>query len=164
LPVNTKHLEGAVRPFLHVDSFLVIDRHGLSPYLFSGNGGYPMKYFRYAHWPYAPDDDWYNSNGAVDWRQVGCSYDYLLVTKPYDPNRIGLSTTALAENASAVLLRVAKGSCESDARTQSPVAGATGLKSRISWISCAVARTINASLPPPHLFYWHQVSGSTIIY
>jgi hypothetical protein len=112
LPINTKHLEGAVRPFLHVDSFLVIDRHGLSPYLFSGNGGYPMKYFRYVHRPYAPDDDWYNSNGAVDWQKIGCAYRYLLITKPFDASRIGVQTTMVIENSSAALLDVAVKPCK----------------------------------------------------
>jgi hypothetical protein len=113
LPIYTQHRQGAVAPFLHAGSFAVIDRGALIPYLFSGDLGDPMKYFRYARRPYAPDEEWYNvpPRSAVDWNAVACAYDFLLVMKPFAPSRIGIPTTTLTQNGSAALLSVAKRAC-----------------------------------------------------
>lgn len=113
LPIYTQHRQGAVAPFLHAGSFAVIDRGALIPYLFSGDLGDPMKYFRYAHRPYAPDEEWYNvpQRSAVNWNAVACAYDFLLVMKPFALNRIGVPTTTMSQNGSAALLSVAKQAC-----------------------------------------------------
>jgi len=73
-----------------------------------------MKYFRYRNRPYAPSDLWYWSDPAeaVDWPQVACSYDFLLVLKPYEAARIGLRTEVIADNSSATLLAPAKDACQ----------------------------------------------------
>jgi hypothetical protein len=118
LPVYTRAKEGAVRPFLHAGSFVVIDRRGFIPNLFSGDQGHPMKYFRYTHRRYQPPQSWFESwytntaPGRVDWKQVGCDYDLLLFTKPFDGGRIQLATTTVAENASAALLAPVQRACE----------------------------------------------------
>jgi hypothetical protein len=119
LPVTTV---GQHAPYLHAASSVVIDRAGTIPYLFSANNGNPMVYFRYTHQPYAPAEEWYALRGTdsparVDWHKVGCAYPFLLVTRPYEPARIGLATTKRAENAEAVLLAVNPADC---AATESP--------------------------------------------
>ena len=104
-----------LRPFMHAGSFAVIDRSAVIPYLFSGNRGNPQTYFRYTRMPYAPPPSWYylaeRAATRVDWRAVGCSYDFLLVTKPFELSRIGVPTTPVVENASASLLAVARRGC-----------------------------------------------------
>jgi hypothetical protein len=114
LPVYTRAKEGQVRPFLHAASFVVIDRRGFIPDLFSGDQGHPMKYFRYAHRRYQPSEFWYfkPASGPVDWRRVACDYDLLLVTKPFDADRIQLATTTVAQNASAALLAPVQRICD----------------------------------------------------
>jgi hypothetical protein len=108
LPIYTSGREGAVAPRLHMSSYSVMDRAALEPYLFSGDAGHPMKYFRYSQRPYAPLERWYNAESpvTVDWRAIACSYEFLLVDKPYDPTRIGVPTAPVVENASAALLAI----------------------------------------------------------
>jgi hypothetical protein len=108
LPVSTERKTGNLLRHLHAASFAVIDRHALIPYLFSGDNGSPMKYFRYVHKPYGPDEIWYQSrwDRLVDWLQVSRQCQYLLITKPFDANRIRISTRTVAENDAAALLAV----------------------------------------------------------
>jgi hypothetical protein len=88
----------------------VTDRDGIEPYLFSGDQGQPMKYFRYRDHPYGPHNTWYSFTAqpttadTIDWPTLSCTYDYLLVMKPYIASRIMLSTQLLAENSSGALL------------------------------------------------------------
>ena len=108
LPVYTDKKAGNVLKHLHAGSFAVIDRHALIPYLFSGDNGSPMKYFRYVHRPEAPDEIWYPSHQdlTVDWPQVSRQYQYLLISKPFDAGRIRIRTRTVAENDTAALLAV----------------------------------------------------------
>jgi hypothetical protein len=108
LPVSTERKTGNLLRHLHAASFAVIDRHALIPYLFSGDNGSPMKYFRYVHKPYGPDEIWYQSrwDRLVDWLQVSRQCQYLLITKPFDADRIRISTRTVAENDAAALLAV----------------------------------------------------------
>ena len=108
LPVYTERKLGNVFLHLHVGSFAVIDRHALIPYLFSGDAGHPMKYFRYLHRPAAPDELWYHSgsDSTVDWAQVAREYQYLLIIKPFEADRIRIRTRTVAENDAAVLMAV----------------------------------------------------------
>lgn len=48
-------------PFLHAASFVVLDRGGITPYLFGGDEGDPMLYFRYRSRPYEPKATWYDA-------------------------------------------------------------------------------------------------------
>jgi hypothetical protein len=104
LPVYTLGLQHFVH--LHVASFAVMDRHAQIPYLFSGDRGAPMKYFRYVSRPYAPDELWYHArqDSDVDWAQVRKVYRYLLVMKPFDASRIPVDTRTVAESDAAALL------------------------------------------------------------
>ncbi len=106
LPIYTGVHELTRFPYLHVNSFVVVDRQAMVPYLFAGDQGQPMKYFRYRNHPYAPHNTWYTFTPPqpVDWPTVGCTYDYLLVMKPFDAARIGLPTKVIAQNSSATLL------------------------------------------------------------
>ncbi len=113
LPVHTE----TKRPYLiHVAAHAVIDRSALNPYLFSGNFGDPMTYFRYKSQPYAPDFQWYRAqmqgrHPEVDWNQIACAYDYMLVTMPYDAAFIGVPTREVASNEAAALLAVNPQAC-----------------------------------------------------
>jgi len=104
-----------LKPFMHAASFAVIDRGAVIPYLFSGNRGNPQTYFRYNHLPYAPPESWYYASAlpatAVNWGAVACSYDFLLVMKPFELRRIPIATTPVIENTSASLLAVTKPGC-----------------------------------------------------
>jgi hypothetical protein len=107
-PVYTEKKMANVYTHLQAASFAVIDRKALIPYLFSGDRGSPMKYFRYAHRPYAPDELWYQAHRDrdVDWSQVSRQYQYLLITKPFAAARIPIRTRTVAENDAAALLAV----------------------------------------------------------
>ncbi|HEY6454170.1 MAG TPA: hypothetical protein VIY90_02705 [Steroidobacteraceae bacterium] len=113
LPIYTGVRTPTRRPFLDANAFVVIDRQGVEPYLFSGDQGQPMKYFRYRNRPYAPDKLWYSLTPprAVDWPAVACTYNFLLVVNPYNAARIGLPTTMIAKNSSATLLAPDRAAC-----------------------------------------------------
>jgi len=110
LPVYTHAPEGEVVPFLHAFAFAAIDRDAVVPYLQTGDTGNPQKYLRYRHRPDAPDQLWYGNlpPSPVEWRRVACEYRFLLVTKPFDPARLALTTSLVAENNSASLLAISK--------------------------------------------------------
>jgi hypothetical protein len=110
LPVYTHGREGAVVPFLHVSGFVSMDRAAIEPYVFAGDNGNPMKYFRYNHRPYDPPEIWYGDipRDPVNWRTVARDYDFLVVTKPFDPAVFQLATRKVAENSSATLLAIQK--------------------------------------------------------
>jgi hypothetical protein len=110
LPIYTGGHEGGVSPRLHTHSYIVMDRAALTGYLFGGDAGHPMKYFRYTSRPYSPNLRWYNIDQPipVNWRAIACSYDFLLVDKPYDSSRIPIRSATVAENGSAALLQVAR--------------------------------------------------------
>jgi len=106
LPVYTEDIAGVPLKRLHVASFAVIDRGALIPYLFTGDRGAPMKYFRYLHRPDAPDELWYRRewDSTVNWTEIQREYPYLLVMKPFAAERIRIKTRTLAENDAAALL------------------------------------------------------------
>jgi len=110
LPVYTRGGEGAVVPFLHVSGYISTDRAGIEPYVFAGDNGNPMKYFRYNRRPYDPPEVWYGDipRDPIDWGRVAREYDYLAVTKPYDPSVFKLATHPVAESPSATLLAIEK--------------------------------------------------------
>jgi hypothetical protein len=58
LPVFTAP-QVTVLPLPHASAFVLLDRDGLTPYLFAGNLGDPMSYFDYRKTPYAPVEQWY---------------------------------------------------------------------------------------------------------
>jgi hypothetical protein len=108
LPIYTDERTGIPLERLHFASYAVIDRQALIPYLFAGDRGNPMKYFRYLHRPYTPDELWYRDrmDGTIDWTKVREQYAYLLVMKPFTAARIRLKTHVVAESDSVALLAV----------------------------------------------------------
>jgi hypothetical protein len=66
LPIHTLAKDGELRPMLHAAGYLVADRNVITPYLFSGDRGDPMKYFRYRSRPYWPEEDWYAARKSWD--------------------------------------------------------------------------------------------------
>ena len=113
LPIYTNKRDRPIKSTLHAAAFTVIDRGAFIPYIFSGDKGEPMKYFRYKQRPYAPEETWYvePTPAGVDWHRVACTYGFLLVMKPYDPVRIPIETRSIVENDAAVLEAVAPGAC-----------------------------------------------------
>jgi hypothetical protein len=117
LPVHTETRQPHL---LHAASNIVLDRGAVIPYLFSLESGAPMTYFNYKHPRYAPDHQWYRAqrgggtatDGAVNWNQIDCDYDFLLVTMPFDPHLIGVPTVTVAANEAATLLAVDKRPCK----------------------------------------------------
>ena len=53
--------QATVMPSLHAGAFVVLDRRAITPYLFAGNRGDPMLYFRYRHPSYRPPEIWYDA-------------------------------------------------------------------------------------------------------
>ena len=112
LPITTLKLSG---PYLHAGTAVVIDQRGFVPTLFSANAGDAMKHFRYVRWPYMPTDEgWYGNHLPVDWHKIGCAYQFLIVTQPFDRARIEIPTHIVAANASAALLAVEPSACASN--------------------------------------------------
>jgi len=60
LPVYSLPMVSAM-PLVHAASFVVLDRGGITPYLFGGDDGDPMLYFRYRSRPYEPKWMWYDA-------------------------------------------------------------------------------------------------------
>jgi hypothetical protein len=108
LPIYTGGKNRNLYMNLHVGSFAVMDRHALIPYQFSGDVGSPMKYFRYANLPYAPNEFWYDEKGdlKVDWPRIRATYRYALIMKPFLPTRIPLQGRVVAQNDTAELLAI----------------------------------------------------------
>jgi hypothetical protein len=67
LPVYTQNLY-TMMPLLHVGAYVVLDRDGVIPSLFSRDRGDPMKYFRYRRRPYMLDELWYID--LTDWNKA----------------------------------------------------------------------------------------------
>jgi hypothetical protein len=109
-PVYTRGGEGSVVPFLHVSGYVSMDREAAEPYVFAGDNGNPMKYFRYLHRPYDPPEDWYGEipRPPIDWRSIARDYDFIVITKPFDPNALALATRTVTENSAAALLAIQK--------------------------------------------------------
>ena len=110
LPIYTHGGVGSFFPYLHTSGFVAMDRLAVEPYVFAADNGNPMKYFRYARRPYDPPEDWYGEipRPRIDWSRVARDYDFLLITKPYDPVVLGLPTRPLTENSTATLLEIQK--------------------------------------------------------
>jgi hypothetical protein len=113
LPINTKPKDGRMSPWLHAGSYVVADRAGIVPILFAADRGDAMKYFRYRDKPFAPKESWYldSNENVIDWESVACDYEYVLVSKPFEVERVPFSALVVTENDSAALLAVNRSSC-----------------------------------------------------
>jgi hypothetical protein len=98
-------------PFRHAGAYATLEAHAVTPYLFAGDHEPHLSYFRYLQRPYAPQEIWYGvpaylKAAHVDWPRVQREYRYLLVTTPWDPRKIGVPYTVVAQNDVAALLEV----------------------------------------------------------
>jgi hypothetical protein len=109
-PVYTHGGDGSVVPFLHVSAYATMDRAAVEPYVFAGDNGNPMKYFRYLHRPYDPAETWYGEipRPPIDWLTIARDYDFVVITKPFNPAALAVATRTVAENSSAALLAIQK--------------------------------------------------------
>jgi hypothetical protein len=88
LPIYTRP-HGTYGRLEHADSFVLLDRQALTPYMFAGNLGDPMSYFSYLRPPYAPAEQWYqlqaiwNHSPVLTLRSEGQSYSWRF---RYDPD------------------------------------------------------------------------------
>jgi hypothetical protein len=87
-----------------------MDRAALEPYVFAGDNGNPMKYFRYLNQPYDPPEVWYGDipRDPVDWQRVAREYDFLVITKPFDPAIFKVASRTVADNSTATVLAIQK--------------------------------------------------------
>jgi hypothetical protein len=109
LPVNTRPAMGRYEAFPHAGAFITAESGALTPYLFSAPSQPNIGYFRYLHRLQAPSLFWYTRNDdVVNWEKVRQTYDYLLVTRPYEASRIQLPVEVVRSNDVAVLLRIRK--------------------------------------------------------
>jgi hypothetical protein len=54
----------------------------------------------------------------VAWRPIACTYQYLLIGKPYDVRKLAVATSVRAENESAALLAIHPGPDECQHRVR----------------------------------------------
>jgi hypothetical protein len=106
-------------PFAMASSSVIVDGNAVIPSLYSGDNGNPMLYFRYLHRGYVPQKRWWQFQGdanqpspRVDWKRIGCDYDFILAEQPWDLRLLGVQTSTIVENSSAMLLRLRPGSCQ----------------------------------------------------
>lgn len=109
LPVNTRPAIGRDETFSHAGAFVTAQSGALTPYLFSTPKNPNIGYFRYLKRLPMPSLFWYTRyDDVVNWEKVRQTYDYLLVTQPYDNNRIPLPVDVVRGNAVATLLKIRK--------------------------------------------------------
>jgi hypothetical protein len=89
LPVTTREPVGRINTDHNFALRYIIEKKGLVPYLFSDStSGTQFSYFNYKNYPaYAPVLDWYIKRQDIDWKSIVASYDYLIVTSPYEESR-----------------------------------------------------------------------------
>jgi len=106
LPIFTEGRPGYYM-LLHAGEFAVMDRAAFTPYLFSGDRGFPQVYFRYLNRPYAPPDHWVVRGQSVDWPRLREAWQYLLVVGPVEALSIPYPVVQVRANGNATLLRFA---------------------------------------------------------
>jgi len=108
LSIDTQTRDGNTWPLRHAGTFYASDRKGYTPYLFSQqNASGPSAYFLDLRHIYQPGQEWYQREEMPDWERVAMTYDYVIVTKPWHPERLDLSRLDLHyENAAATVFRV----------------------------------------------------------
>lgn len=108
LSIDAQPRDGNTSPLRHAGAFYAADRHGYTPYLFSQqNGGGPSGYFQDLSTIYRPGQDWYLHKETPEWKKLVETYDYVVITRPWHPERLDLSHLELYyENAVGTVFRV----------------------------------------------------------
>jgi hypothetical protein len=119
LPINTRPDISRYRPFVHAGSFATVDSGAITPYLFAADKDSAMAYFGYHSRDSGPDEYWdinhspagkaagYGDYARV-WHGIQQTYQYLLITVPWDRDRIPIPYTVVTSNEVAALLKVTK--------------------------------------------------------
>jgi hypothetical protein len=107
LAVSTHPYLGRLLPMHHEGSLYAAFREGVAPAVFSSeNGAFP---FFVPREPYAPPPDlWYIRNlPAPKWENIASTYDYLVVSKPFDSSRLPRpAPPVFTENEAAIVFRL----------------------------------------------------------
>ena len=94
----------------HGELYMVYSKGGISPDVFANsNAPNQFPYFTYRTPSYSPGPFWYvrELDATVQWDRIAVSYQYMLITKPYDPARIKLvPIRTIFENDSAAVLQL----------------------------------------------------------
>lgn len=108
LPVATRRAIGRIEYALHNAELYIIRKNGIVPYVFSRNtSGAQFQYFSYVEDRYTPHLFWYLRGMGIDETQTRKTYDFVIVTKPYDPEKLGLKPLRLHyENDAAAVFEV----------------------------------------------------------
>ena len=108
LSIDTQTRDGNTWPKRHAGTFYASDRKGYTPYLFSQqNASGPSAYFLDLRNIHEPGQEWYRREETPDWERVAATYDYVIITKPWRPERLDLSRLELHyENAVATVFRL----------------------------------------------------------
>ncbi|MCB0344765.1 MAG: hypothetical protein KDD66_06600 [Bdellovibrionales bacterium] len=116
LPVATVPDIGRIQPSLHRPELYAIENPGFVPYVFSRDtSGSQIEYFHYRYrYPYAPHIKWYLNNEQIRWDELSPIYSFILITKPYEPERLAeLNYRLVYENDAAAVLKLEQGSAGS---------------------------------------------------
>lgn len=106
-PIATRPDVGRLQTNFHQAQLAIVSRNATVPYLFSERtSGKQFSYFTYLYDAYSPSVHWYLKHQDIDWQQVCRDYDFLIVTKPYDEQRIQVPHAVVSENPAGVLARL----------------------------------------------------------
>ena len=106
LPITTTPEQGRIQTGLHNGALYTAWGEGITPYIFNSALGEPVTFFHYKSILYHPFQFWYARNMPVDWSKVESTYQYVVITKPFDSRRIQLPHAVnYFENSAAVVLK-----------------------------------------------------------
>lgn len=90
LPISTVEDEGRIETLGHAGALYTILQRGFTPYIFSATTHSPANYFDYRQVTYAPTGYWYmrHKDRLVDWQRIAGSYDYIVITHPFQEERL----------------------------------------------------------------------------
>ena len=87
LPVGTHPYLGRVLPMHHQGTLYAAFKEGIAPQIYSSENA-TLPFFRPREHYVLPTDLWYVYNiPHPDWKSMASTYDYLVVSKPFDPAR-----------------------------------------------------------------------------
>ena len=109
MPVYTWERLGRIDVGLHYGEWYTVLRHGYAPDIFNNTTSpNQFPYFVVKGDIYTPGSHWYirQKDETVKWDRIAQLYDYVLVTRPFDPKRLKLQLEPVYENESVAVFRV----------------------------------------------------------